>query len=60
MNEDPKHEDDVTAVPGTQQQPAANDGWDDVPSDIGLWLFSKFGIIIRVRLKLGLGIKLRL
>ncbi|KAF3023275.1 DNA replication regulator sld2 [Penicillium rubens] len=34
MNEDPKHEDDVTAVPGTQQQPAANDGWDDVPSDI--------------------------
>jgi hypothetical protein len=33
-NEDEEHEDDVTAVPETQQQPAANDGWDDVPSDI--------------------------
>ncbi|EKV19201.1 DNA replication regulator sld2 [Penicillium digitatum] len=27
-------EDDVTAVPETQQPPAGNDGWDDVPSDI--------------------------
>ncbi|CAG7992073.1 unnamed protein product [Penicillium nalgiovense] len=33
-NEDSEHEDDVTAVPETQQQPAASDGWDDVPSDI--------------------------
>ncbi|KAJ5801053.1 uncharacterized protein N7518_003121 [Penicillium psychrosexuale] len=33
-NEDSEHEDDVVAVPETQQPPAASDGWDDVPSDI--------------------------
>ncbi|KAJ5372494.1 DNA replication/checkpoint protein [Penicillium concentricum] len=32
--EDWEHEDEVLAVPETQQLPAANDGWDDVPSDI--------------------------
>ncbi|KAJ5816492.1 hypothetical protein N7447_008725 [Penicillium robsamsonii] len=32
--EDWEHEDDVVAVPETQQPHTANDGWDDVPSDI--------------------------
>lgn len=32
--EDWEDEDDVAAVPETQQPPSANDGWDDVPSDI--------------------------
>ncbi|KAJ5510471.1 DNA replication/checkpoint protein [Penicillium expansum] len=34
MDEDWEGEDDVTAVLETQHPPAANDGWDDVPSDI--------------------------
>ncbi|KGO74599.1 DNA replication/checkpoint protein [Penicillium italicum] len=34
MDEEWEGEDDVTAVLETQQLPAANDGWDDVPSDI--------------------------
>ncbi|OQE37436.1 hypothetical protein PENCOP_c010G06820 [Penicillium coprophilum] len=34
MEEGWEHEDDVVAVPETQQPPATNDGWDDVPSDI--------------------------
>ncbi|CAI7577154.1 unnamed protein product [Penicillium glandicola] len=33
-NEDWDYEDDVAAVLETQQPPAANDGWDDVPSDV--------------------------
>ncbi|KAJ5154466.1 uncharacterized protein N7500_009905 [Penicillium coprophilum] len=34
MEEDWEHEDDLVAVPETQQPPATNDSWDDVSSDI--------------------------